>query len=92
MSKAVLIIDMPESCEECPLQLEVESGKKIVLGVNICRGSGMYNQDSSKKPEWCYLRPMPEKMECPGMNGVNYEAGWNSCIDAIEGGEDEAVN
>ena len=53
MSKAILVIDTPENCEECPLMFEVE-GKE---GANICRGCQKYsfNTDASKKPEWCPL-------------------------------------
>ena len=43
--------------------------------------------DERKRPDWCPLKPMPEKMNCPPMNGENYEAGWNACIYAICGEE-----
>ena len=83
MSKAVFVLDMPESCEECPLQLEVENEKGIVLGVNICRGLGKCNKNSSKKPNLCPLRPMPEKKQNACTHG--FAGGWNACIDAIGG-------
>lgn len=91
MSKAVLVLDMPESCEECPLQIEVENEKGIVLGANICRGLGKYNKDSSKKPNWCPLRPVPEKKETICYENDSWctveektkNAGWNACVDAI---------
>lgn len=50
--KAVLVIDMPNNCEECNL---------IYLqghGESIC-DSG----DWSKRPSWCPLRPLPQKDE-----------------------------
>ena len=39
-----------------------------------------------RKPDWCPLRPMPEKIH--NDNGYDeysdgYDAGWNACIDAI---------
>ena len=87
MSKAVLVMEMPERCEECPLQLEVENEKGIELGTNICRGLGKYNKDSGKKPDWCPLRPMPEKKQNACTHG--FAGGWNACIDAIGGGNSD---
>lgn len=60
--KAVLVMEMPESCNDCPLHMEIGDGQgHIVLNVNICRGSGKRNLDSRRKPEWCPLVPMPER-------------------------------
>lgn len=52
--KAILVIDNPKNCEECPLSLEIEGQ----YNTNICRGCGGYraNLDSKKKPEWCPLK------------------------------------
>lgn len=59
ISKSILIIDTPNCCEECPLELDVD-GK---MGANICRGCEKYsyNPDSKKKPEWCPLKEMTEE-------------------------------
>lgn len=61
MSKAVLVMDMPDKCEECPLELCIEGQ----FNANICRGYEKYrvNSDSKKRPDWCPLKPLPEKDE-----------------------------
>lgn len=52
--KAILVIDNPKNCEECPLSLEI----KGQYNTNICRGCDGYrvNLDSKKKPQWCPLK------------------------------------
>ena len=93
MSKAVYVMDMPENgCMDCVFCYEIDEG--IEACCTITRE--LDDEDSFReieedycqcKPDWCPLRPMPEKMHCPPMNGENYEAGWNACIDAICGEE-----
>lgn len=58
MSKAVLIMDMPECCGRCQLMDDDASG-------GYCRA---YNDDyidipdtMGGKPDWCPLRELPEK-------------------------------
>ncbi|MCC8043889.1 MAG: hypothetical protein LIP12_00115 [Clostridiales bacterium] len=90
--KAVLVLDeMPERCEECPLcrrdtfeQLGC-SAQSHVINV-ILRMVGQ------KKPRWCPLRPMPDydyrDMYEPA--DYCYQVGWNKCIKAIEGSGEDA--
>lgn len=47
MKKAVLIIDMPESCNECPLMFRHEEER-------CCMPEG--RNSFSKKPSWCPLK------------------------------------
>ena len=90
MNKSILVIDTPESCEHCPLELDVgvDDGG-IILGINICRGCGKTNRKSDIKPAWCPLRSVPEKMEVcgryPQPDGIvpSYKIGWNECVDKI---------
>ena len=55
-------------------------------------------KEKSKKPEWCPLVPIPEKMEIcgkyPQPDGIvpSYKIGWNKCIDAIVGQRSEDEN
>lgn len=91
MSKAILVIDMPENCLECPLEFGVAVNNKVLLNHNICNGCGKPNADSTKKPDWCPLRPLPEKKEVcgkyPQPDGItpSYKIGYNACIDEIGG-------
>ena len=48
--------------------------------------------EKEDKPDWCPLRPMPEKQEILptneyqfGLLGRGFASGWNACIEAIGG-------
>lgn len=81
MSKAVLVMDIPENCQDCPLKhdyyCEADEEKRDAYFHEI--------------PEWCPLVPLPEKKEVcgryPQEDGMtpSYKIGWNACIDAITG-------
>lgn len=81
MSKSVLVIDTPESCRSCYL-------RGFTLNLQYCRGKLKDIKDVSTKPDWCPLKPLPEKMtEIAITNRLNgIKTGWNNCIDAITGG------
>lgn len=85
--KAILVMEMPENCLECSLEIGVEDTSGSKWKGNICRGCGKKNADWSKKPEWCPLIPMPErKIAVPGYEAHIASKGWNACLDAMEGG------
>ena len=100
MSKAILVMDMPECCRKCDL--------RVIGAYNFCTGTGgrkidqmtIINEDI--KPDWCPLRPMPEKKEELNLNSIlevtkdkdevwqgifmSYMIdGYNACIDEIGG-------
>lgn len=82
MSKAVLIMDMPESCRECPLEL--------IKGQ--CAVNSEITKDNTIKPDWCPLRPMPEKAEkrkTDNVHDIIIKQGWNACIDELTAGSSE---
>lgn len=101
MSKAILVMDMPETCENCPALF---SGRfcKVKEPPNISVDSFL----EKKKPDWCPLREIPEKkgsfneeMQKAIENGTfegeepgeyaflaGTVTGYNSCIDEILGG------
>ena len=87
--KAILVINMPKSCWECP----------CYDGYWQCgaTGNGFDTQDEihNQRPDWCPLKPMPEKLE-PKLSVVvtiserendiyltAYDVGWNDCLDEI---------
>lgn len=93
MSKAVLVMDMPEKCEKCPLKtLYGDAGYYVCEAGRYC-GKKWGRVDLSSKPDWCPLRPMPEKKqeEVPVAytHFGAYIDGWNACIDAIGGVDGE---
>lgn len=72
MSKAILVMDMPESCAKCRFYW------------SYCQCCYRKTLDISKKPKFCPLKPVPEKLyvdELPFDDGFN--VGWNACIDEI---------
>jgi hypothetical protein len=62
MSKAILVIDMPESCSKCPLfnsyYVDMSCGGLKNKGIN-------YPYPENFRQDWCPLRLVPEKdMAC----------------------------
>lgn len=84
MAKAMLIIDMPKACYECPFAY-------ITLRERECLIEDMdIDVDvKSKKPTWCPLREVPQKKdinEAILVSERGYVEGYNACIDEILGG------
>ena len=79
MAKAMLIMDMPSNCLECPCLNELdecEAMKYEDVG------------DIGRKPTWCPLREVPQKKDTkynPTRNPYITQ-GYNACIDEILGG------
>lgn len=82
MSKAVLIMDMPENCRECDSCI---IGSVVFCGIN---GEKIEQEvmNGNKKSEKCPLQNLPEKKKLRNFVSCREEIiGWNACIDAIEG-------
>lgn len=83
MSKAVLVIDMPDSCDKCEFGY-YSDGRILLCGYKDKIG------DKENKPNWCPLQPIPErKGKHSELNMYDtdnhYEIGWNACLDKILG-------
>ena len=103
MSKSVLVIDYtPENCYDCPFgteycgNLEYEGRCELADCLDydvILMTEEHYDCESKSRPEWCPLKPLPEKKEyiVPIDNVESQKdiiaVGWNACIDEITGGE-----
>lgn len=88
MSKAILIMDMPESCKECDSCI---IGSVVFCGIN---GEKIKQKtmNENKKLEKCPLQDLPErKKENKYHNSTEkgYVSGWNACIDVLEVNEEE---
>ena len=84
MSKAVLVMNMPECCADCPCSFFERDNPILNL---IC---GVTQEDAYNvgKPDWCPLRELPEKIpeSKSGYEKVTISVkriGWNECLDAI---------
>ena len=89
MSKAVLVVDMPENCEKCRL---CANAKEEQDPIKRCQyyGVGRAVTSENRRPLWCPLKPLPEKDNnsyYPDEYADGYAHGWNACIDEIGGGE-----
>ncbi len=58
MNKAVLVIDMPEHCDDCPFRVLWAKYHCVVNGKFCGDEQGFYS--SLTKPSWCPLRPYQE--------------------------------
>ncbi len=54
MKKAILIIDMPDSCKDCPLCVSEEFIPSVDEYRCIVENTAV---DAYDKPDWCPLRP-----------------------------------
>lgn len=82
----MLIMDMPETCYECPFLDEADN----------CLAMNIYYTDVEvmiEKPTWCPLKEVPKKKEvskydgyCMNMACTERNRGYNACIDKILGG------
>ena len=84
MAKAVLVMDMPDRCNDCYAVHMSQNGK-------FCRAAKEHLQPKAERPDWCPLRELPEKketvhpQECYENRYCTDEmkAGWNACLDRI---------
>ena len=85
MNKSILIIDTPLRCYDCPSYKGSIRGEMCYVAGNTLTTSELF--DTTKKPDWCPLRPVPEKQIYYTFNDYDNASmdGWNSCINEILG-------
>lgn len=99
MGKSVLVIDTPENCYDCPFgtaycgELEYVGYCELADCLDydvILMTEEHYDCESKSRPEWCPLKPLPEKSTIEN-DMMDYQCGMvdgrNQCIDEITGGE-----
>ena len=72
MSKAVLVMDMPEACSKCKLHCVTPYGEYLCCAVRK-------NIPCAEIPDWCPLRELPEKNRGDKWQDEisdTYNAGW----------------
>lgn len=76
MNKAVLVIDMPECCDDCKLSDYSDSWELY------CCYTG--EAVDKIKPDWCPLKPVPKKVQVMyGDDSQDWDKGYNSCVEEI---------
>lgn len=97
MPKAVLVMDMPESCFGCNfLYCNADAGIDSCQAMKVSR---IVDSETYERPDWCPLREPPEKNpNNPELKpGVYYtekgyevfKSGWNACLNKILEGCDK---
>lgn len=93
MAKAVLVMDMPESCFGCNfLYCNADAGIDSCQAMKVSR---IVDSETYEKPDWCPLRELPKKKEefelrkCKGSMKGTWKVplienkGFNACLDEI---------
>ena len=76
-NKAILVIDMPKSCEECPM---IIYGEECILQDKDTNFSDITWDELI---ESCPLKAIPSKRNIETTQNKEYIRGWNACVDAI---------
>ncbi len=90
MGKAVLVIDIPETCQHiggnkehgCPF-----AGMYCLIKIE----DTMEHVKNGTKPDWCPLKPLPEqkepiyRYESGREKYTDFARGWNACLEAVGG-------
>ena len=89
--KAILVIDMPKKCEECPF-FENEDVRSCLAYMDFKAYTIILTKVGEEKAHFCPLKPMPQKMKVDYDTIATCEVtekvvamGWNACIDEILG-------
>ena len=89
MAKAMLIMDMPSSCNVCRY-CTVYVRKRSLISVCKLRPFSIIDKEKiNERQEWCPLREVPQKeylLNYPEYRENDYAQGYNACIDEILGG------
>ena len=90
MKKAVLLMNVPEKCLDCNLcVLDMDGSISCYYNKReICSNVG----ENNSRPEWCPLRPLPDRKEITETYKwedrlPSFKCGWNWCLDEITGGK-----
>ena len=93
MEKSILVIRTPKGCMDCPVcRVSEYSGGYICVERDVEEYiTGKYGS----KPDWCPLKPLPEKMTIKIPDGLSESSkmtlqsvltvGWESCMKEILG-------
>ena len=86
MTKWIIVLDeIPEKCNQCNFWF----AKATVPVEYRCMGLQREiteNELTKKKPDWCPIKQMPEKIEVLKYpHSMKFSRGWNACLNEIEG-------
>lgn len=87
MGKAILVMDMPGNCKECPCG----TAEETMTFDYYCCCQALEREIEEEKysicvPNWCPLKEFPERKDMePGKTVIRaaQHEGWNTCLDEI---------
>ena len=88
MDKGIILVNMPDKCCNCRMGFENEYYDQFECYFK----PGTEIKPDEGKPDWCPIRPIPEKKEITGItfssgyaewNLNGQDRGWNACIDEL---------
>lgn len=84
MSKSILVIDTPTTCNKCPFITINGILDTFCIGFSE-KPIGSYEPHGIKRPDWCPLRDFPEKLDIDYYDDekADFVDGYNTCIDEI---------
>ena len=78
--KAILVIDMPKTCNDCPMMAWDDEDNW--LGCHLTnRQTGVWSAQAGR-PVDCPLKPMPKQKDTSFNEAFmqGYKCGWNACL------------
>lgn len=84
MDKAILVIDLPVCCNECSLMVKDEYSYFCPIKCDENK-TDLYDNYIMfhRKPNWCPLNPVPQKLGLREEYPDDFSCGWNACINKI---------
>lgn len=82
MNKGIIVVNTPECCDECEFMCYDQYNN------NFCFMADVDELIEDDKPDWCPIKPAPEKIQHPSRQSLLQEQfadGWNTCVDKILG-------
>lgn len=79
MSKGILVMDIPNTCGECPIGHEDSLWQSVYCPITLS------DARSKKRSEKCPLREVEKRIFNNLLDEYSdgYDDGWNDCIDEI---------
>ena len=103
MSKSIVVVNTPKTCVDCIFCQEYRTKNKEYAYCYVTNGDSendmkpidcIYGYRNSK-PDWCPLKPLPEKKEYVDPTSSEkakkniIAVGWNTCINMIVKGDSD---
>lgn len=83
--KAILVIDMPNRCSECPLCSKDENYWGDIVSAECQMQYKGYLANDLIKPSWCPLKLLPHSKQMENRwFSDDYSKGWNDCLEEIQ--------